>query len=89
MPRICNKSAPKNQIDHTGAHSFVADQQLTTKTVQALSQTAVGLPHIKLNAAGIMFDQTRLEEWLASRRSPYPPSPMGTRRDVSGSINQV
>jgi predicted DNA-binding transcriptional regulator AlpA len=29
-----------------------------------------GVPHIRLNASRIMFDQTQLDEWLASRRSP-------------------
>jgi len=32
-----------------------------------------GVPYIRLNAARIMFDETQLNEWLASRRSPQLP----------------
>jgi hypothetical protein len=42
MPPTGAKSSPKNQIDHTHLHSFVADLPLAMKTAGALNQTAVG-----------------------------------------------
>jgi hypothetical protein len=41
MPPTGAKSSPKNQIDHTHLHSFVADLPLAMKTAGALNQTAV------------------------------------------------
>jgi hypothetical protein len=56
MPPTGAKSSPKNQIDHTHLHSFVADLPLAMKTAGALNQTAVdGIPFASVSWWWVIF----------------------------------
>jgi hypothetical protein len=67
MPPTGAKSSPKNQIDHTHLHSFVADLPLAMKTAGALNQTAVGRTVNRVSLTPAMTPYGRAGQWrLAS-----------------------